>query len=95
MECIRLQVKVVDFSDNQITVRDGKGNKDRVTMRRNPVLLGHLLSRLIEIVRGIRRVRDIARSTLEAVDSYHRCLHIRFPWYSLPVPTQPRMRGGP
>ena len=32
MECIRLRVKDVDFSYNQIVVRDGKGKKDRVTM---------------------------------------------------------------
>jgi integron integrase len=32
MECLRLRVKDVDFSYHQITVRDGKGEKDRVTM---------------------------------------------------------------
>jgi integron integrase len=32
MECIRLRVKDIDFGYNQITVRDGKGNKDRLTM---------------------------------------------------------------
>ena len=32
MECARLRVKDVDFSMRQITVRDGKGGKDRVTM---------------------------------------------------------------
>jgi integron integrase len=32
MECVRLRVKDVDFVRNQITVRDGKGGKDRVTM---------------------------------------------------------------
>lgn len=32
MECIRLRVKDVDFGMGQITVRDGKGAKDRVTM---------------------------------------------------------------
>jgi integron integrase len=32
MECIRLRVKDVDFGYKQIVVRDGKGNKDRVTM---------------------------------------------------------------
>jgi integron integrase len=32
MECVRLRVKDVDFGMNQITVRDGKGGKDRVTM---------------------------------------------------------------
>jgi len=32
MECLRLRVKDLDFEYQQITVRDGKGNKDRVTM---------------------------------------------------------------
>lgn len=32
MECLRLRVKDVDFAKRQITVRDGKGLKDRVTM---------------------------------------------------------------
>ena len=32
MECVRLRVKDIDFAYQQITVRDGKGAKDRVTM---------------------------------------------------------------
>jgi integron integrase len=32
MECVRLRVKDVDFESRRITVRDGKGKKDRVTM---------------------------------------------------------------
>jgi integrase len=32
MECLRLRVKDIDFSSNQIVVREGKGNKDRRTM---------------------------------------------------------------
>jgi integron integrase len=32
MECVRLRVKDVDFARRQIMVRDGKGQKDRVTM---------------------------------------------------------------
>jgi integrase len=32
MECVRLRVKDVDFGYARITVRDGKGAKDRVTM---------------------------------------------------------------
>jgi len=31
-ECLRLRVKDVDFDRNEITVRQGKGDKDRVTM---------------------------------------------------------------
>ena len=32
MECLRLRVKDVDFAQRQIIVRNGKGEKDRVTM---------------------------------------------------------------
>lgn len=32
MECMRLRVKDIDFEYKTITVRDGKGNKDRVTL---------------------------------------------------------------
>ncbi len=32
MECVRLRVKDVDFAYRQLTVRDGKGQKDRVTL---------------------------------------------------------------
>jgi len=32
MECCRLRVKDIDFSQNQILIRAGKGNKDRHTM---------------------------------------------------------------
>lgn len=31
-ECLQLRVKDIDFERNQITVRDGKGDKDRVVM---------------------------------------------------------------
>jgi integron integrase len=32
MECVRLRVKDVDFGRSSITVREGKGGKDRITM---------------------------------------------------------------
>lgn len=32
MECLRLRVKDIDFGYSQIMVRDGKGEKDRITM---------------------------------------------------------------
>jgi len=31
MECVRLRIKDIDFAQNQVIVRDGKGMKDRVT----------------------------------------------------------------
>jgi integron integrase len=45
MECVRLRVKDVDFAHHQIMVRDGKGQKDRVTIlpqRFQPALREHL-----------------------------------------------------
>jgi len=32
LECCRLRIQDVDFARNQIVVRGGKGDKDRVTM---------------------------------------------------------------
>ena len=32
MECLRLRIQDVDFARNEITIRDGKGAKDRITM---------------------------------------------------------------
>lgn len=32
MECLRLRIKDVDFDRQEITIREGKGDKDRVTM---------------------------------------------------------------
>jgi len=43
MECVRLRVKDVDFELAQITVRDAKGGKDRVTML--PINLSEPLQR--------------------------------------------------
>jgi integrase len=31
-ECLRLRVQDVDFSSNQIIIRDGKGFKDQITL---------------------------------------------------------------
>jgi len=45
LECLRLRVKDIDFQQNQVVVRNGKGNKDRVTMLPSaikPILQEHL-----------------------------------------------------
>ena len=49
MECVRLRVKDVDFGYGRITVRDGKGAKDRVTML--PVNLAAALERHLQKIR--------------------------------------------
>jgi integron integrase len=57
LECLRLRVKEVDFDLAHVTVRDGKGRKDRVTMLPDAVrvpLQEHLLE-----VRSIHE-RDLA-----------------------------------
>jgi integron integrase len=56
MEGLRLRVKAIDFSSNQIVVRDGKGNKDRLTML--PTAVKEPLSRHLEWVR-IQYQRDL------------------------------------
>ncbi len=57
MECIRLRVQDIDFEQNQILVRDGKGGKDRVTIlpdKYQPALRKHL-----------ERVRSVHNEDLE------------------------------
>jgi integron integrase len=49
MECVRLRVKDIDYSYRQITVRDGKGGNDRVTML--PVIVIEHLKRHLEKVK--------------------------------------------
>src|SRR5438552_567547 len=50
MECLRLRVKDLDFGYARITVRDGKGGKDRVTML--PVNLVKSLERHLQKVQA-------------------------------------------
>jgi integron integrase len=57
MECLRLRVKDVDFARNEITIRDGKGAKDRHTVL--PKALVESLRREIERTR-ILHERDLA-----------------------------------
>ena len=51
MEAVRLRVKDIDFSRNEITVRDGKGENDRLTML--PQSLNPALAVQIETVRRL------------------------------------------
>jgi integron integrase len=50
MECLRLRVKDIDFPSNQIVVRGGTGDKDRVTML--PAAVQEPLRRHVEGVRA-------------------------------------------
>ena len=56
MEGLRLRVKDVDFGYSSVTVRDGKGNKDHVTML--PESLAAPLSEQLETTRAVH-VRDL------------------------------------
>jgi integron integrase len=51
MECVRLRVKDLDFDYEQIVVRDGKGQKDRVTVL--PASLKEHLKRHLEKVKAL------------------------------------------
>lgn len=57
MECLRLRVQDIDFARNEITVHDGKGGKDRITML--PELLKNPLQEHLRKVKAIHE-RDLA-----------------------------------
>ncbi len=57
MECVRLRVKDVDFVRGDLTVRNGKGGKDRKTVL--PLSLRPLLQRQIDDVRVVH-AEDLA-----------------------------------
>jgi len=57
MECLRLRVQDIDFSRKEITVRDGKGGKDRITML--PGSLAKLLREHLQRVK-IAHEKDLA-----------------------------------
>jgi len=71
LECARLRVKDVDFAHPQVTVRDGKGRKDRVT-----VLPAALVAPLQAQVRKVGRqhVLDLAagKGTVAMPDALER-----------------------
>ncbi len=69
LECAELRVKDLDFDRRELTVHDGKGRKDRVTMlpdRLKPSLLGHLAT-----------VRDLHEKDLSHGGAPSPC---RMPW---------------
>lgn len=53
LECARLRIKDIDFERREITVRDGKGRKDRVT-----VLPASVASRLRAHIDKVRRIHE-------------------------------------
>lgn len=57
MECLRLRVKDIDFEQCQIIVREGKGEKDRLTML--PVTLVEPLKAQIAFVQELLGHKDV------------------------------------
>ena len=87
MECLRLRVKDIDFGANQITIREGKGDKDRITMLpeivRKP-LKDHLerVKKIHDLsARGRLRHSDYSRVTraqgCQDDDDLHACIESR------------------
>jgi integron integrase len=58
MECLRLRVKDIDFTSNQIVVRAGKGDKDRHTML--PAAVKEPLAKHLDVIRRFH-LRDLER----------------------------------
>ena len=56
MECLRLRVQDIDFENNQIIVRNGKGGKDRVTML--PFLVKDALKAKLEDIKKLH-IKDL------------------------------------
>ena len=57
MECLQLRVQDIDFYQNEIIVRNGKGSKDRITML--PIVLKQPLQKHLKKVKEIHE-KDIA-----------------------------------
>jgi len=53
MECMRLRTKDIDFGNHEIIIRDGKGEKDRVT-----ILPGSIVSELQSHLKTVRTIHD-------------------------------------
>lgn len=82
MECLRLRVKDLDFERLEVTVRDGKGMNDRVTM-----LSSHLVQPLQEHLVEVRRrfdadvARNIGGASLPfALERKYPNAHREWPW---------------
>ena len=71
MECLRLRVKDLDLARREITIREGKGNKDRRTMV--PVSLIPALAGQLDAVREVwRRDREADLPGVQLPDALER-----------------------
>jgi len=85
MECVRLRAKDIDFGYGHITVRDGKGLRDRITVF--PQRLRQPLQRHLERVREIHQ-RDLANGNGRvylpfALDRKYSRANRSWPWQYL------------
>ena len=80
IECLRLRIKDIDFEYKQLTVRDGKGGKDRVTMLSDQLIphleiqmahVSHLMKKDIALGKnGVSLPDAIDRKYKDAAKSY-------------------------
>jgi integron integrase len=71
LECLRLRVKDVDLARREITIREGKGNKDRRTMV--PVTLSPALEAQLAVVRQQwQRDREAGLAGVQLPDALER-----------------------
>ncbi|MEW6567095.1 MAG: integron integrase [Chloroflexota bacterium] len=93
MECLRLRVKDLDFQLRQLTIRDGKGLKDRVTMLPEgliPALHEHLL-RVYLLHRADRQAGVAGVYLPDALDRKLPLANIEWSWqYVFPSPVRSR-----
>ena len=80
-ECLRLRVKDIDFDYGQITVHDGKGAKDRVTMLPQSTI--EPLRRQLAVVKALH-AQDLAQgygvSMPAALDHKYPRAHLDWAW---------------
>ena len=73
MECLRLRVKDIDFEQSQVVMRDGKGEKDRLTML--PASLVEPLKAQIAFVK--QHERDLANGYGSVIKMSCACMRQR------------------
>ncbi len=57
MECVRLRIKDIDFGNNNIFIRGGKGGKDRTTVLPQKII--------INLKKHLKRVRELHKEDLD------------------------------
>jgi integron integrase len=91
LECLRLRVKDIDFQRKEITVRDGKGRKDRVTLLPTR-LIGPLRAHLARI--RSQHARDLRKGNgsvalPDALERKYKTAAYSWPWQWVFPATRP------